>query len=92
MPGMARGWESKSVEDQIEARNSAAPETGKPKLNRLQRDLQARRESLLLSRKRTETMLQTARDEGFRRLQQRTLEHLDAELATLEIPENSKKS
>jgi len=84
MPGMARGWESKSVEDQIEARNSAAPETGKPKLNRLQRELRARRESLLLSRKRTEAMLQTARDEGFRRLQERTLEHLDAELAALE--------
>jgi len=84
MPGMARGWESKSVEDQIEARNSAATETGKPKLNRLQRELRARRESLLLSRKRTEAMLQTARDEGFRRLQERTLEHLDAELAALE--------
>jgi hypothetical protein len=84
MPGMARGWESKSVEDQIEARNTAAPEAGKPQLNRLQRELRARRESLMLSRKRTEAMLQSSRDEAFRRLQQRTLEHLDAELAALE--------
>jgi len=84
MPGMARGWESKSVEEQIEAHNTAAPETGKPKINRLQLQVRARRESLMLSRKRTVAMLQSSRDEGFRKLQQRTLEHLDAELATLE--------
>jgi hypothetical protein len=84
MAGMARGWESKSVEEQIEARNSEAQETEKPKLNQKQRELQARKESLMLSRKRTVAMLESARNQGFRELQQKTLEHLDAEIAALE--------
>jgi hypothetical protein len=90
--GMARGWESKAVEEQIQARNDAAQETGKVHLNRAQRELQSRREGLLLSRKRTVVMLESARDEGFRKLQQQALEHLDAEIAALEIPAEARKA
>jgi hypothetical protein len=90
--GMARGWESKAVEEQIQARNDAAQETGKVQLNRAERELQARREGLLLSRKRTAAMLESSRDEAFRKLQQQALDFLDAEIAALEKPVEARKA
>jgi len=90
--GMARGWESKAVEDQIQARNDAAQETGKVQLNQADRELQARREGLLLSRKRTLVMLESTRDEGFRKLQQQALDYLDGEIAALENSAEARKA
>jgi hypothetical protein len=89
---MARGWESKAVEEQIQARNDAAQETKKIQLNRAQLELRARREGLLLSRKRTVSLLESTRDEGFRKLQQQTLDFLDAEIASLENPAEARKA
>jgi hypothetical protein len=80
---MARGWESKSVEAQIEAAGGMAigPPRGRPAPAKV--EMQRRRESLLLSRTRVLAELQTARKERYRRMLQEMLEHLDRELAEL---------
>jgi len=81
---MARGWESKSVEDQISAREAEAQRSAKTSFTPQQRELQSKRDGLLLQRTRTLAMLQSTRDERYRRQQEQALTHLDAELAALE--------
>jgi hypothetical protein len=81
---MARGWESKSVEDQQDA---AAREKALRHAPALTPEAQARaqqRETLRLSRVRTLAALQTACQPRHRALLEETLAHLDAQLAALE--------
>jgi len=83
---MARGWESKSVEEQIAEREESK---NTPKVNKLtanQREIQQKREQLLLMRTKVLTTLQTARNEIYRRQQEEALKHLDAELARIGEP------
>jgi hypothetical protein len=81
---MARGWESKSVEEQISAREAEAQRSAKTTFTPQQRELQSRRDGLLLMRTRTLSAIQSARDEVYRKQQEHALAHLDAELAQLE--------
>jgi hypothetical protein len=80
---MARGWESKSVEDQISAREAEAQRSAKAQVSRQQRELQSRRDGLMLLRTRTMSAIQSAQDVGYRKQQEHALAHLDAELAQL---------
>ena len=80
---MARGWESKSVEDQISERQAESKTAGKPQASRSESEQGAKRESIRLARSRTLTALESTRDERYRELLQRTLTHLDSELAKL---------
>jgi len=80
---MARGWESKSVEDQI-AEFSSGPSihqtcTDSPA------DLKARsrRNDLLLSRKRVLQQLEQSSNERYSALLRRSLADLDAQIASL---------
>ena len=82
-PAVARGWESKSVEEQINERTAEAQRSGKKKPNPSEIERNSKRQSILLARSRTMTALQSARDERYRSLLQRTLDHLDSELAGL---------
>ena len=82
--GMARGWESKSVEEQISARDAEAQRSAKVTFSPQQRELQSKRQGLLLMRTRTLSAIQSARDEVYRKQQEHALAHLDAELAELE--------
>ena len=80
---MARGWESKSVEDQILEKETAnsrnRPENPVPEgINR------EKQRSLELARTRTLHDLESATDSRYRALLQRTLDYLDAELAKLD--------
>jgi len=59
---MARGWESKSVEDQIGAAEAAKSDRAKPALTPAERDRQARRDGLLLSRARVVKELESTAD------------------------------
>ena len=81
---MARGWESKSVEDQIQEREAQAAES--PQQNRTPEELQRRnkRDGLLMVRTRTLSALQTACDKRYRQHLEKVLEDLDAQLAELE--------
>ena len=78
---MARGWESKSVEEQISARESETESMGKKRPSLVDIQKQTKRDGLLLARAHTLNALQASRDERYRAQLTRALEHLDAELA-----------
>jgi len=80
---MARGWESKSVEDQITERQSQPSHSNKNKLSAKEMERNSKREGILLARKRTLAALQSTQDERYRSLLQRTLDHLDSEFKKL---------
>ena len=78
---MARGWESKSVEEQQSAAQTHA-ETRKL-LTPEEVAEQQRRESLLLSRSRVQAQLQAAQNPRHREMLESALAELDARLARL---------
>ena len=82
---MARGWESKSVEAQIEAAEN--PEHGRGTIS--ERD--KKKEGLLLTRVRVARDLETARNARHRRILEQALEHLDREIALLKQTARSEK-
>jgi vacuolar-type H+-ATPase subunit E/Vma4 len=86
---MARGWESKSVEDQKEAAESARATGVKRKLTPEEMERQATRDGLLLSRTRTLNALQGACDARYRALLETTLAHVDEQLKQLDAAANA---
>jgi hypothetical protein len=82
---MARGWESKSVEEQISGHQSEPQNSAKTKISRRDIEKKSKREGILLARSRTASILESTRDDRYRALLQRTLDHLDAELGKLEL-------
>lgn len=81
---MARGWESKSVDDQQAAAEAEKAERGRAVPTPAERERQAMRETLMLNRARTLQSLQTACDARYRALLEQTLAHLDAEIAAID--------
>ena len=82
---MARGWESKSVESQIEEAGS----NRRQRINEIPAEQIAKareRESLELSRKRVLHDLEQARNPRYRATLTQALEHLDRKLAELGKP------
>jgi hypothetical protein len=80
---VARGWESKSVEEQITEREAGTNNKDLKRLSRREVEQKSRREGMLLVRARTLTALECAQDERYKALLQRTLAHLDSELEKL---------
>ena len=80
---MARGWESKSVEGQIEEFASNRRSSSKERLTPEQIELQSQRESLLLSRKRVLHDIEQSHNPRHLKLLQESLAYLDAKLAEL---------
>lgn len=79
---MARGWESKSVENQIaDARAGTGPRT--PAKTTEERERETKRTTLHLARAKTLQDLQQACDRRHRALLEQTLQHLDAEILKL---------
>jgi hypothetical protein len=74
---MARGWESKSIESQIE---EAA---GRKEQARRISELDAERDSLMLTRKRVVHDLEAATHPRYRAQLEAALAHLDAQIARL---------
>jgi hypothetical protein len=81
---MARGWESKSVEEQIQERASKSNEVTKAKLSPAELEKRNKREALLMVRARTLSSLQTACDGRYRGHLETVLADLDQQLAALE--------
>jgi hypothetical protein len=81
---MARGWESKSVEDQVAAAEAAKEARAKPHLSREERERKTRVQSLRLSRAQVAARLKTATNPRYRAQLERSLEHLNKELGELE--------
>jgi hypothetical protein len=83
---MAKGWESKSVESQVE--DSQAQDSGKRgvQLTPAQIDTRRRREVLILSRSRVERDLQLSQDQRYRDLLTRALSDIEAQISALDKP------
>ncbi|MGH9430735.1 MAG: hypothetical protein ACRD3T_04270 [Terriglobia bacterium] len=80
---MARGWESKSVEGQIESAESPRPSCSAAKLTPEQRARQRERESLELSRTRILQDLASTTHPRRRELLEAALRHLEEKIAAL---------
>ena len=79
---MARGWESKAVEDQIaasEERKAAAKGVRTP----VELERESRRQGLLLSRAKIAGDLERARDERHRAALQQALDYIDTQIKSL---------
>jgi len=80
---MARGWESKSVEQQQADMANDAKSAG-PRLSPTQQRLARQRDGLLLSRKRLLQQLQTAVHPRHRRMLEQALGEIDRQLSSLD--------
>jgi hypothetical protein len=80
---MARGWESKSVESQIEAAEDRAALAKLTKLSAEESERKHQRESLLLSRTRVLRDLETSKNPRSRASLEAALKHLDDKIAAL---------
>lgn len=85
---MARGWESKSVEDQIGAAEAEREFRSKPHLSDQQRQQEDRKKSLLLSRSQILSRLVAATNPRYRTQLQLSLDHVEAQLKELEPNED----
>ncbi len=81
---MARGWESKSIESQMEDARSNRPDPSRPQLSPEEAEKTRRRESLLLSRTRVLHDLEATQNPHYRQTLSEALKHLDDKLAELE--------
>jgi hypothetical protein len=81
---MAKGWESKSVESQVQDSQSKGRTKRSEVLTPLQIDTRRRREVLILSRARVERDLQVSQDQRYRDLLTRALADIEAQLSALE--------
>jgi hypothetical protein len=82
---VARGWESKAIEDQIasaEERQSAAA----PHVPAEERERRARKYGLMLSRTKVLADIEHARDSRHRDTLSKALEYIDAQIEILEGP------
>jgi hypothetical protein len=80
---MARGWESKDVESQVEDRTIVADNSEKAKKTAEDMQKEMERKGLVLSRKRIVNDLETATHPNHRKSLEAALEHLDKKIAEL---------
>jgi hypothetical protein len=82
---MARGWESKSVEDQIVSAEEGKATRVKPAMSAGEREAGARKAGLLLSRTKILGDLENARAARYRAMLQQSLEYIDAQIGALSV-------
>ena len=80
---MARGWESKSVEDQMENAKADRDAQVEPRLSPQQREQREHKQSLLLSRAQILSRLEAVTNQRYRAQLQSTLDYLDLQLREL---------
>jgi hypothetical protein len=80
---MARGWESKSVEEQVQEHQSKGEENKKKQLTPEQLESRRKREVLLLSRSRVQKDLQTSQNPRHRDQLNSALADLESQIAEL---------
>ncbi len=85
---MARGWESKSVEQQqeevSEQRKSAREMTGRAPISPDEQQRNRKRDGLLLSRQRLAQQLQAACNPRHRQMLEQSIAELDKQLSSFE--------
>jgi len=75
---MARGWESKSVEAQME--EAEASSVSKPRLSPQEVEAKQKRETLLLTKKKFEGDLERSSNERHREMLKRAINAIDTQL------------
>lgn len=80
---MARGWESKDVESQVEDRKAVADNSGKGPKSAEEVKKEQERRGLKLSRTRVLNDLENAKNPNHRKSLEAALAHLDRKLAEL---------
>ncbi len=80
---MARGWESKAVEDQIAASEDRKAAASKRARTADELARESRRQGLLLSRAKIVGDMKKARDERHRTALQQALDYIDAQITSL---------
>jgi len=80
---MARGWESKSVEAQIEETNSEPTQNPEERASAEELQTLFKKKDLLLSRQHILQQLELSSNERYSELLRRTLAGLNAEIAAL---------
>lgn len=80
---MARGWESKSVESQIESAESRRAAARSSEITAIEAARIQQRESLLLSRTRVLRDIEHATNPRYKQVLEAALQHLDQKLADL---------
>ena len=80
---MARGWESKSVEAQIEESISEPSRSKTPPVSAEELQSKSKKKDLMLSRKRVLQQLERSSSERYSELLHRTLADLEAQIAEL---------
>jgi hypothetical protein len=83
---MARGWESKAVEDQMQDSQSRAPRDLRAKLTPEQVEASRQREVLILAITSVQRHLQSVSDLQYREQLERALESLETRLAKQQEP------
>lgn len=82
---MAKGWESKSVEDQVQEHEvKDDKDSRKKQLTPQQMEAHRRKEVLLLSRARVERDLNSSQNERYKEQLSRALSDLDEQISKLE--------
>jgi len=79
---MARGWESKSVEAQIDMTHNSSQNRAGRILNLHEQELIRKRETILLSRTRVVRELESAKNPRYKGMLSKALADLDAQLAS----------
>lgn len=80
---MARGWESKSVEEQIEARAADAGKGPARPANAAEVARDQKRQGLLLARARVLQQIEKTENLGYRKMLEQALADLERQLAAL---------
>ena len=80
---MARGWESKSVEEQIDMAEARRAAASVQKLTSEATEARKKRDSLLLSRTRVVREMESSENPRYRAVMSKALADLDAQLSTL---------
>lgn len=80
---MARGWESKSVEEQIQSARESRPGINK-QLTTQQIEIEKRRDSILLQRRRILQQIETCTSDRYRKTLESGLAYLESQLELLE--------
>jgi hypothetical protein len=80
---VARGWESKSVEDQIAASEDRKAAAAKRVRTADEMERESRKQGLLLSRTKIARDIENARDERHRAALKQALDYIDAQIDAL---------
>ena len=80
---MARGWDSKAIEDQQSSAEAERSRQSRPQLTLAEREVQAKREGLVLTRAKILADLEAASDARYRTMLSHALAHIEREIDAL---------